>query len=90
MEKAEGSTGSQPSQPAHLLLDLGAVGQGVFAAVVDGHIAGWQGEVESVSGGDTPHLPLAAVSEPFFLLPNVFTSTPSFRVKDAQRSLCGP
>lgn len=45
---------------SHLLLDLGTVGQGVFTAVVDSHIAGWEGGVERVkggldgTGGDTP------------------------------------
>ena len=34
-----------PSRPSHLLLDLGAVGEGVFTAVVDSHIAGWGGGV---------------------------------------------
>lgn len=40
-----------PSLPSHLLLDLGTVGEGVFTAVVDSHIAGWEGGVERVKGG---------------------------------------
>lgn len=54
------SPNPRPTLPSHLLLDLGTVGQGVFTAVVDSHIAGWEGGVERVkgglggTGGDTP------------------------------------
>lgn len=40
-----------PTLSSHLLLDLGTVGQGVFTAVVDGHVARWEGGVERVKGG---------------------------------------
>lgn len=40
-----------PTLPSHLLLDLGTVGQSVFTAVVDGHVACWEGGVERVKGG---------------------------------------
>lgn len=40
-----------PALPSHLLLDLGTVGERVFTAVVDSHIAGWEGGVERVKGG---------------------------------------
>lgn len=54
------SPSPRPSLPSHLLLDLGTVGEGVFTAVVDSHIAGWEGGVKRVkggpggAGGDTP------------------------------------
>jgi hypothetical protein len=57
MKRHEGTTlttlspSPLPSLPSHLLLDLGTVGQGVFTAVVDSHIAGWEGGVERVKGG---------------------------------------
>jgi hypothetical protein len=40
-----------PCHLAHLLLDLGTVGQGVFTAVVDGHVTCWQGGGREGKGG---------------------------------------